>query len=123
MGRVTTPTMDVRQFTLQQSDQARLHGQGHEICSICIDELKTGERAIQVNVCSHVYHEACLSGWFAQNNVCPNCRRDVAVVPAQPLCRGCGRPFNRPPYAKQMTAQYYRCSDCYGFNAMSCAMM
>ena len=41
------------------------------LCVICLEDL--GE-AVTTLECSHVFHRACLVGWFRRNPTCPTCR-------------------------------------------------
>ena len=47
-----------------------------EMCSICMDELRTGERVRRLD-CGHVYHQPCVDIWLAKRAVCPLCVRRV----------------------------------------------
>ena len=47
-----------------------------ETCSICMDELRCGERVRRLE-CGHVYHQPCVDVWLAKRAVCPLCVRRV----------------------------------------------
>lgn len=43
----------------------------HEICSICIDEIKETTSILD---CGHGYHLKCLDKWLEYASTCPICR-------------------------------------------------
>ncbi|VUC22015.1 unnamed protein product [Clonostachys rosea] len=45
-------------------------------CSICIDDLKEGEKAIFLP-CKHWFHEDCVVLWLKEHNTCPICRSPI----------------------------------------------
>lgn len=63
-------------------------------CSVCLTELRDGEKARLLPKCRHGFHVECIDVWFASNSTCPLCRNPVgadniikspAEVPAQSL--------------------------------------
>ncbi|CAA7028689.1 unnamed protein product [Microthlaspi erraticum] len=44
-----------------------------DMCTICLDEFKTGERVVTLP-CGHEFDDRCILEWFATNHVCPLCR-------------------------------------------------
>jgi hypothetical protein len=49
-----------------------------ELCSICIDKLKTN--VIETD-CKHIFHKTCLESWIKEgSNTCPFCRAVVIDV-------------------------------------------
>jgi hypothetical protein len=50
---------------------------GFPDCSICLEDLKVGDKAISVPKCSHWYHETCLKGWLRVQPICPMCKSNV----------------------------------------------
>ncbi|CAN0916668.1 E3 ubiquitin-protein ligase RING1-like [Linum grandiflorum] len=45
-----------------------------DCCSICLEEMDSGEgEAIRLD-CRHVFHEGCLVSWLRTSNCCPLCR-------------------------------------------------
>ncbi|CAN1226039.1 E3 ubiquitin-protein ligase RDUF1 [Linum grandiflorum] len=45
-----------------------------DCCTICLEEMGSGEgKAIKLD-CRHVYHENCLVSWLRASNCCPLCR-------------------------------------------------
>lgn len=61
---------------------------GHQ-CAVCLDAIDSGSQpGIQMNVCGHVFHQKCISTWFAQSSklMCPMCRTDHhGLVPSGEL--------------------------------------
>ena len=41
-------------------------------CSICLEDLSGPARK---TACNHVFHAACISGWFKKASTCPLCRK------------------------------------------------
>ena len=63
-------------------------------CSICSGVL---EKPVQLQVCEHIFCEACLLEWFLVKTVCPLCmratdphsvRKPPRVIVSQPCARG-----------------------------------
>lgn len=50
------------------------------VCSICIEQIVTGQTAIDLQ-CNHSFHEECLITWFNTHNTCPMCRRIYGATP------------------------------------------
>jgi hypothetical protein len=46
-------------------------------CSICLDQIKEGERTLRITSCQHGFHQECLDPWLLANSTCPNCRGSV----------------------------------------------
>lgn len=46
-------------------------------CSICLDEIKEGQRTLLIRSCQHGFHQECLDRWLSGNSTCPNCRGAV----------------------------------------------
>ena len=53
-------------------------------CSICLNEMRAGEKVFKAEKCNHVFHIECLSQWvlISSNSVkikidCPNCRTSI----------------------------------------------
>eukprot|EP00668_Euglena_longa_P031800 GGOE01041058.1.p1 GENE.GGOE01041058.1~~GGOE01041058.1.p1 ORF type:complete len:368 (-),score=68.33 GGOE01041058.1:268-1371(-) len=53
-----------------------------QICAICLEELPSDKKADALPPgsillrCGHPFHTACITGWLAQKDSCPVCRRD-----------------------------------------------
>ncbi|PHH71970.1 hypothetical protein CDD82_6233 [Ophiocordyceps australis] len=53
-----------------------LKGESKTECTICIDEMKVGDRAV-VLPCKHWFHEECVVLWLKEHNTCPICRTPI----------------------------------------------
>lgn len=49
-------------------------------CSICLTDIKEGERVISLNSCHHGFHEPCIAQWLEEHRSCPNCRKTVPLI-------------------------------------------
>jgi hypothetical protein len=49
-------------------------------CSVCMDELKSNQRAVLVLACNHAYHHDCIVRWIKRGNGCPMCRMPVFIT-------------------------------------------
>lgn len=60
-------------------------GDGIPLCSICVNEMKVGDRVPEIN-CPHVFHLDCLaqwviSSWNRRGEIeCPNCRSVLGIA-------------------------------------------
>ena len=52
---------------------------GTRTCSICIDDLATGD-TVCILPCDHVFHKDCVHPWLSSKPSCPNCRFELAVA-------------------------------------------
>ncbi|KAH0480284.1 MAG: uncharacterized protein KVP18_000756 [Porospora cf. gigantea A] len=50
-------------------------------CIICRDLLTVGSKLLS---CGHIFHRECLRSWFSQQALCPICRAEVVLGPAEP---------------------------------------
>eukprot|EP00741_Cyanophora_paradoxa_P004336 tig00000792_g4210.t1 len=48
-------------------------------CSVCLEELAEGERALRLP-CSHHFHEQCIAKWLGTDARCPNCRQSCSSL-------------------------------------------
>ena len=48
-------------------------------CPICWDDLIPESTDIRTLSCTHQFHKKCIENWFAQQETCPNCRKDVSA--------------------------------------------
>jgi hypothetical protein len=46
-------------------------------CSICLEGIKEGQRALMITLCKHAFHQTCLDPWLLRNSTCPNCRSAI----------------------------------------------
>ncbi|PAN49756.1 hypothetical protein PAHAL_9G473200 [Panicum hallii] len=80
---------------LRQKDLAALpvfvHGGGGAAvveCTVCLAEMKDGERGRLLPVCGHRFHVECIDQWFRANSTCPVCRAAAVGQPdAVPACK------------------------------------
>lgn len=49
-------------------------------CSICLTDIKEGERVISLKSCHHGFHEPCIAQWLEEQRSCPNCRKTVPLI-------------------------------------------
>ena len=48
-------------------------------CVICIDDVPMNKPMIRLD-CKHVYCEECISKWFNNNKICPQCRENFTNI-------------------------------------------
>lgn len=60
-------------------------GGGGRSCSICLEEMRDGERCRRPGRCRHAFHAACVDEWLTTRRTCPCCRELVLVPPAARL--------------------------------------
>lgn len=72
------PASDAALQTLDRRavDKEMLQGEGKTECTICIDEMKIGDKAVFLS-CKHWFHEDCVVLWLKEHNTCPICRTPV----------------------------------------------
>ena len=46
-------------------------------CSVCQDNIRTGETIRRLNHCNHTFHRNCIDTWYQRNVHCPVCRHDI----------------------------------------------
>ncbi|PHH85153.1 hypothetical protein CDD83_828 [Cordyceps sp. RAO-2017] len=57
-------------------DTDMLKGESKTECTICIDEMGIGDKAV-VLPCRHWFHEECVILWLKEHNTCPICRTSI----------------------------------------------
>ena len=50
-------------------------------CTICQENMHTGESVRRINACTHSFHSGCIDTWFIRNVRCPVCRHDIRDPP------------------------------------------
>jgi hypothetical protein len=50
------------------------------ICYICLEDFKNEEGVCQM-LCNdnHIFHKACIMGWYNTHDTCPICRSNVGI--------------------------------------------
>ncbi|CAI2379745.1 unnamed protein product [Moneuplotes crassus] len=49
-----------------------------DTCSICLCDFSDKDKDItQIEVCGHMFHSECISGWLPRSERCPNCNTNV----------------------------------------------
>lgn len=60
------------------STERTLEEDSEEVCSICQDEMHSGELVRRLTVCNHEFHRSCIDNWLLNRSVrCPTCRFDI----------------------------------------------
>jgi len=47
------------------------------VCTICHEEMTSGQHVRQIHHCNHMFHQLCIDRWFVQRPTCPTCRYDI----------------------------------------------
>ena len=62
----------------------RTHG---PICAVCLDPFQNGDvvsYSSDLSLCSHEYHQRCISEWLMKCYQCPVCRSNYIPIPPPP---------------------------------------
>jgi DNA topoisomerase VI subunit B len=51
-----------------------------EICTICQDQIDSGNEMRKIRHCGHYFHKTCIDTWFQSNVICPTCRHDIREI-------------------------------------------
>jgi hypothetical protein len=54
-----------------------------ESCSICMEQLHTGQQVRSIAGCVHTFHAGCVETWLAQKPACPLCRYLLPTLGAE----------------------------------------
>lgn len=49
------------------------------VCNICLEDFKQGDKMRVLNFCSHGFHSECIDQWLSQVASCPICKHGIAV--------------------------------------------
>ena len=60
---------------------------GGSVCSVCFDQIETGELQQLLPLCKHKFHARCIYPWFHNDKrTCPNCRSQIPLqTPPMPI--------------------------------------
>jgi hypothetical protein len=76
----------------KQKDDNDNHHENHDehndfLCSICLSEMKPGDKFVMTRQCQHAFHAACMATWLfcpkqtkhpsGRPHRCPNCRTEI----------------------------------------------
>ncbi|KAL5208721.1 hypothetical protein ABZP36_033156 [Zizania latifolia] len=50
-----------------------------QLCAVCLEAARAGERWRALPACGHAFHAACVDRWLARAPACPVCRTAVSV--------------------------------------------
>ena len=76
------PVKQDKELYIENIKELKLKKSNNEVCPICIQELKKGEKIISLE-CNHQYHKYCIESWISQNiklhnkSECPLCRASI----------------------------------------------
>ncbi|OHT15842.1 hypothetical protein TRFO_42245 [Tritrichomonas foetus] len=79
------PQPEIRPLTPSNFKHRHIHRKdvkNNEICSICYEELKRGEKVCELP-CKHIFHDVCVREWFQRESNCPMCRLVLGEKPQQ----------------------------------------
>ena len=73
---VRAPTLE----QLSRTTVVRILTENYDgVCTICHEEMISGQHVRHIHHCSHMFHQLCIDTWFAQRSTCPTCRYDVRI--------------------------------------------
>ena len=53
-----------------------------DMCTICLEAFKNGDKVKIMPQCQHVFHEKCCANWLHEKFRCPNC--NIAIQFEEP---------------------------------------
>uniref|UniRef100_A0A7S3NMT8 RING-type domain-containing protein n=1 Tax=Aureoumbra lagunensis TaxID=44058 RepID=A0A7S3NMT8_9STRA len=63
----------LREFPVVRVTEEDLAQDGNEVCVICLEQQKVGDKAFKLS-CGHLYHRDCVLQWLRKSCICPTCR-------------------------------------------------
>ena len=78
----TEPVKQDKELYIENIKKLKLKKSNNEVCPICIQEFKKGEKIISLE-CNHQYHKDCIESWISQKiklhnkSECPLCRASI----------------------------------------------
>lgn len=105
-GRISGEFMEPVVIRPTQEELARatsletLTTNASNMCSICQEEMVTGEEVRTIQACTHGFHRRCIDTWFTRNVRCPVCRHDIRGSMSTPTATS---PRSPPPVRRQGT--------------------
>ncbi|CAN0911729.1 E3 ubiquitin-protein ligase RDUF1 [Linum grandiflorum] len=70
-------TTGASESAIANLERVEIGWKGEDCCTICLEEMGSGEvKAIKLD-CKHIFHESCLVSWLRTSNCCPLCRFQI----------------------------------------------
>ena len=76
------PVKKDKELHIENTKELKLKKSNKEVCPICIEKFKKGEKIISLE-CNHQFHKDCIGSWITQNIKshnqanCPSCRSSI----------------------------------------------
>ena len=84
-GNVALKLMIKTRIYHKQNHSKIVDDYNEDLCSICLDDIKDGDRIGDLKVCNHLFHSDCLKNWLRKSNKCPLCQKQDLAFPK--VCR------------------------------------